>query len=66
MDRKFIQDTYIKVCRDSGFGLEWDRATHFVAVLLRISPFQVYIAFACMDRMKSIAAGTDPVLKIDA
>lgn len=61
-DRKFIQDTYIRVCVDSGFRLEYIEAAKFVASLLKIHPIEVWVAMGYMDRMEEIATGRHPVV----
>ena len=65
-DRNLIQDTYIRICRDGEFTMDWVHVAHLTGRVLNISAIQVWTAFPGMDRMKTIAAGTDPILKIDA
>ena len=63
MEREQIQHIYIRICRDSGFQLEWDRAAHLTAAAIGISTWGVWLAFPSLDRMKAIALGTDPIIE---
>ena len=52
------------VCRDSGFQLSMDRAAHFAGNLLGIGAIGIWTAFGDLTNMTSIAAGTNPALKL--
>lgn len=58
--RKFIQDLYIRVCRDSGFKLEWERAAALAGATGGFHPMDVWNAMPDLDTMRKIAAGNHP------
>lgn len=60
-NRKEVQDSYIRLCRDSRFRLSATDAAIFVGKVLDISPVEVW-AHLGMDNMERIAAGTHPCL----
>ena len=60
-DRKLKQDLYIRVCKDSGWQLEYIQAAKLVGKILNCHPFEVYAAFGDMDNMQKVAAGEHPV-----
>lgn len=62
MTRKEIQMAYIRVCRDSGWRMDYIRAAHFVAKLYGISPIEVWIEFGDLKAMESIAKGEHPAV----
>ena len=59
--RKLRRDLYVRVCRDSGFRMPYDRAAAFVGDMLHTSALDVWIAFSGTDVMQEIASGTHPV-----
>jgi hypothetical protein len=59
-DRETIQQAYIRVCRDSGFGLSFDRAAHLAGKMLGMSALEIWLAMPCMDVMMNIATGKHP------
>lgn len=61
IERKLIQDVYIRVCRDSNWNMPWDQAARFVADMLNIHPLAVGNAFPYIMTMQEIAAGIHPV-----
>lgn len=63
LTRKQIQDVYIRVCKDSGFQMEFIQATIFAAKLLKLHPWGVYDAFGDMSAMKAIATGSHPITR---
>lgn len=60
--RKYIQMTYIRVCRDSGWRFDYIRAAHFTAELIGISALEVWTHFSSLDMMEQIAKGEHPVV----
>lgn len=62
-ERQYIQEVFIRVAKDSGFGLEGTRVALFVANLLDMPPFMVYTAMGDMDTMNKISKGDHPVCK---
>lgn len=62
--RNTITLAFIRVCRDSQFKLEFERAAALAAGTLGISPLEVWVACGSMEDMRQIAAGTHPYLKI--
>lgn len=62
LDRKTIQDVYIRVCKDSGFGLDMFMAAKIAADTLNISSLEIGFAFG-MDTLEKIAKGEHPVCK---
>lgn len=59
-DRKTIQDIYIRICRDSGFQLSWDRAAHLAGQVGGFHALDVWNAMPSLDTMRQIAAGEHP------
>lgn len=58
--RKRIQEAFIRVCRDSGFGLESSRAANIAARVLGLHPLEVWIAIGDLSTMDRIASGEHP------
>lgn len=58
--RKFIQDLYIRVCRDSGFMMDFTRAAAFAGKVGGFHPMDVWTAMPDLDTMRKIAAGDHP------
>ena len=63
MDRKYIQDVFIRICRDSGFTIDYIDAAKLTGKVLKIPPFEVWEAMYIGDlqRMERIAKGEHPV-----
>ena len=59
-NRKRVQEAFIRVCRDSGFGLEASRAAAIAAGVLGIHPLEVWTAIGDLATMDRIAAGNHP------
>lgn len=59
-DRKLKQDLYIRVCKDSGWQLEYIQAAILAGKVLNCHPFEVYSAFGDMDTMRKVASGEHP------
>lgn len=64
MDRKSRQDAFIRVCQDSGFQLETDRAAHLAGSVVGCSALEIWLAMPSMSVMDEIAAGTHPAAAI--
>lgn len=60
MERKAIQDLFIRLCRDSGFSLDTVRAMQFTALVANIHPLEVWMALPSLDVAEAIAAGKHP------
>lgn len=58
--RKFIQDLYIRVCRDSGFAMEYTRAAHFAGKVGGFHAMDVWTAMPSLQVMEQIAKGEHP------
>lgn len=64
-DRKMVQDLYIRVCRDSGFGLPFERAAAFVGDMLGTTALDVWVRMGVTtDDMMEIAAGKHSCLSV--
>lgn len=61
-DRKQITMAYIRVCRDSGFKMNYLNAAHFAAKLISVHPIDIYSAIGSFEAMERIALGLHPVL----
>ena len=59
-DRKLKQDIYIRVCKDSGFQIEYIQAAILAAKVVGCHPMEIWMALD-MDLMKRIASGEHPV-----
>lgn len=55
--RQEIVDVYVRVCKDSGFGLDLVQAAQLTAAVLDIHQLQVWIAIDT-DNMRRLADGT--------
>lgn len=62
MIRKEIQMAYIRICRDSGWRMDYIRAAQFVADLYGISALEVWTTFGGLDIMQDIAQGKHPAV----
>lgn len=60
INRKTIQDSFIRIAQDSGFTMSSIDVAIFTGRLLGCSPFTVYEAFGDMDVMNAVANGTHP------
>lgn len=66
LSRDEIQKLLIRVCRDSGWQMEWTKATILVGKVLDIHPMDVWCrAGIDIATMEKIAKGEHPVCKID-
>tara|TARA_R110000772_G_scaffold99174_2_gene198828 strand:- start:667 stop:873 length:207 start_codon:yes stop_codon:yes gene_type:complete len=63
--RKQIQDLFLRVCKDSEYTLEWDRASSLTAAILKIHPLQIWLAMPDIDTLIAIATGDHPITKKD-
>lgn len=59
-DRDLIQQIYVRVCRDSGFGLDSIRAATLAARIVGCSPLEVWVAMPSLAVMDAIAEGKHP------
>ena len=57
-DRQLIQKIYVRICRDSGFGLDNIRAAILTGRIVGCHPLEVWAAMPSLDVMAEIAAGT--------
>ena len=62
-DRKTVQNLYIRICKDSGFYLNYIGAAILTGKVLNISPIEVWCHMGSFDTMQRIAKGTHPVLE---
>lgn len=60
MDRKKIQDLYIRVCRDSGWQFDYLDAAKFAAKVGGFHPMDVWLAMPDLSTMRKIAQGNHP------
>ena len=63
VERKLIKEIYIRVCKDSGYGLDIYRAAALTGRILKIHPLEVWMVVGTIDVMEEIATGTHPVCK---
>lgn len=64
LSREEIQQLLIRVCRDSGWQMEWTQATILVGKVLDIHPMDVWCqAGIDIATMEKIAKGEHPVCK---
>lgn len=62
-ERKLYQDLYIRVCRDSGWQLNYIEAAKLVARILITSPLLIWTKFSSLTLMEEIARGEHPACK---
>lgn len=63
-ERKFAQDVYVRVCRDSGFSMGFAEACHLTAQLLQISTMELWVRMGLtIAVMDEIATGVHPICK---
>ena len=60
MNRAEIQNLYIRVCRDSGFRLNYVAAAQIAASAGGFHPMDVWIAMPSLSVMQEIARGEHP------
>lgn len=58
--RKFIQDLYIRVCRDSLYKMPCEKAAHFAGKVGGFHAIDVWTAMPSLDVMMQIADGKHP------
>lgn len=58
--REDLQAVFIRVCRDSGFRLDYARAAQLAAKVLGAHPMDIWIALPSLDVMQQIAEGSHP------
>lgn len=63
MNRKLVQDIYIRVCRDSLFSLPAVRAAALAAMILKTHPLAIWLAMPSYDVMEEIARGQHPAVR---
>lgn len=63
INRKQIQDTFIRVAQDSSFKMDAYEVAHFTAGLLKISAWEVAFAFSDLKLMESVASGDHPAAR---
>lgn len=63
MERKQIQDLFIRVCRDSGFQLSGTDAAVIAARSVGISPLEIWTAMPGIAVMDEIASGSHPAAR---
>jgi hypothetical protein len=63
MERKAIQDLYIRVCRDSGWNMRCEEAAKLAAKVGGFHPMDVWTALPSLDTMRKIAAGEHPACR---
>lgn len=61
-EREKITGLYVRICRDSGFSMSFDKAAHFVADMLGISALEVWSAFGDITNMQRVASGEHPAV----
>lgn len=59
-ERQQRQYTFIRLCRDSHFSLDFVRAAHLAASMLKCTAFDIYLAFPYLGVMEEIASGQHP------
>lgn len=62
-ERKLRQNAFIRVCKDSGFSLDTYRAAAMAAGVVGVHPLEIWTAFAGLDQMHDISAGTHPAVQ---
>lgn len=62
LDRKLVQDCFIRVCRDSGFTVEPLMAAELTASMVKSHPLLIWTCFPSFSVMEEIAAGTHPAV----
>lgn len=62
--KEFIRQLYIRVCRDSGFTLPFDRAAHLAGQVGGFTALDVWMCMPYMEVMVEIAAGTHSSLSL--
>ena len=60
VDRKTLQQIYVRVCRDRGFTLDLHRACSLAAMIAGKHPLDIWMAMPSLDVMFAIAAGDHP------
>lgn len=58
--REQVQRLFIRVCRDSGFGLDTAHAAAIAARAAGISPLEIWVAIGDLRTMDRIACGEHP------
>lgn len=64
MTREQIQQFYIRVCRDSGFRLDYIQAAILTSRVIGCSALEIWLAFSSLGVMEEVAKGLHPSTKI--
>ena len=62
-DGAMRREVYIRICRDSGFSLPYDRAAALTGQVTNTHPMQVWAAFPYLSAMQEIATGESRFLR---
>ena len=65
VERKQIQDVYVRLCRDSKFTMDYIQVAILTASMLKIQPLEVWGALD-FNQMEQLADGTHPYYKTHA
>ena len=60
-DRELKQIVFIRVCRDSGFNMNFIDAAILTANVLNCHPMDIWVSIGGFNNMKSIALGNHPM-----
>ena len=63
-DPQAVRIAYIRICRDSGFTIEFERAAALTGQLFGITALEVWPCFPYLKDMMDIASGTHPALTL--
>lgn len=61
--RETITSIYVRVCEDSGFGLDAIEAAQLTARIVGCHPLDVWTAMSGLDAMDAIASGEHPCVR---
>jgi len=64
MTKEQIQQLYIRVCRDSGFQLEYIQAAILTSRVIGCTALEIWLAFPSLGVMDEVARGLHPATKV--
>lgn len=62
-DRATVVRLYARLCRDSGFRLDYIQAAILLAKMLGCHPLEIWMTIGDFDNMQRVANGTHPYLQ---
>ena len=63
LSRKDIQNFYVRICKDSGWKIDYINAAKLAAGVLSLNTMEIWIAIGDLKTMEKISKGEHPVCR---